>query len=53
MHDPTLILNIHSCIFKMICGSAGRQIDRTGTKYRSVSMYLIDVNPCMFIRNER
>ena len=51
--DPTVILNIYSCIFRMISGSAGRQINRVGAKYRSESIYIIYDKPCMYIQDER
>ena len=51
--DTPIVLNMHECILRMRVGSAGRQIDRAGTKYRLTSMYLIDDKPCLYIQNER
>ena len=36
----------------MISGSAGRQINRVGAKYRSESIYIIYDKPCMYIQHE-
>ena len=33
--------------------SAGRQIDRAGTKYKLTSKYIIYDKPCMYIMDER
>ena len=39
--------------FRMRGGSAGRQIDRAGTKYRLTSTYIIYDKACMFNQDER
>ena len=39
---------MHECIFRMGVGSAARQIDRAGTKYRLTSIYLIDDKPYIY-----
>ena len=43
--DPPIILNMHECIFRMRVGSAGRQIDRAGTKYSSRYVYVPTCRP--------
>ena len=37
----------------MRVGSAGRQKDRAGTKYKLTSLYIIYDKPCMYIQDER
>ena len=37
----------------MRVGSAGRQIDRAGTKYKLTSIDIIYYKPCMYIQDER
>ena len=43
----------HECILRTRGGSAVRQIDRDGTKYRLTSMYIIYDKACIYNKYER